>query len=115
MNTYYDLWLSTLEKEMTALGAKPFRRTFWGGVEEGYMLTASDGPVKLAVLPPEKVQKGHIMARSMRVVLHYPAGRRIRPLSLCYGEPRCSDDARGAVLNLLPDVQRALEPQPVLS
>lgn len=115
MNTYYTLWLSSLDKEMASLGGKTFKRKFWGGTEEGFMFSAPDGPVKLVVVPPEKVQKGHLMARSMRVELHYPAGRRIRPLSLCYGEPRCSDDAKGAVLNLLSDVRQALKPQPVLS
>lgn len=114
MNTYYTLWLSSLDKEMNSLGGKPFKRKFWGGTEEGFMFSAPDGPVKLVVLPPEKVQKGYLMAYSMRVVLHCPAGRRIRPLSLCYGEPRCPDDAKGAVLNLLSDVRKAIQPQPVL-
>lgn len=116
MNTYYDLWLSSLEGEMTSLGGRSFRCKHWSGVwEEGYTFRAPDGPVKLVVLAPERVQKGHLMARGMQIVLHYPAARKVRPLSLCYGEPKSVDDAKGAVLNLLVDVRKAIQHQTVIA
>lgn len=115
MTTYHQLWESRIAAELSALSGKAFSfRHGSGQWEEGFILKAPDGPVKLVVVAPEKPQKGYPVAKCMRVVLHYPADRHLRPLSLCYGEPKSVDDVAGAVLNLLSEIRQALEPQPAV-
>jgi hypothetical protein len=111
MSALFTLWESSLQQAVEPLGARGYTlgKLWHRPAEKGWIIRCSDGPLKLEVMQPEKVQVGRLPACGMRVFLHFPQTRRLRPIMLDYGEPKSESDVQEAVQSLLKVVKEHLE------
>jgi hypothetical protein len=111
MNPLFTLWESSIQQAVEPLGARSYAlgKLWHRPAEKGWIIRCSDGPLKLEVFPPEKVQVGNLLASGMRVLLHFPQARRLRPIMLDYGEPKSESDVQEAVQSLLKVVREHME------
>ncbi len=103
----FSTWQVGMAGKLDDLG---FRHN--GGLE--FSIKALDGLVPVSLLAPERVQKGCLLARSMRVRVEQPRVRRKIPLHWDFGTARTEWEVGEATASCISQIRPLLEAHEVL-